>query len=217
MAIQAGETIEAADFINESERNATPANDAGKGIKLESDGYVDPDFIKKISPVIRVYTSNDTWSKPTGLKYVRVRLVGGGGGSGSAANGGDGGTSSFGSHLSATGGEDYGGSGGVASNGNININGSAALRAVTYTGTQTVSTAHGGVLSILGLYGKSGAIPNSQAGDFYSGGAGAYSEKIIGSADLGSTETVTVGAAGSACSNGNPGNAGVVIVEEFYA
>jgi hypothetical protein len=30
------------------------------------------------SPIIRVYTANDTWNKPNGLKYVKVKAVGGG-------------------------------------------------------------------------------------------------------------------------------------------
>lgn len=53
------------------------------------------------NPVVQVYTSNDTWTKPAGLKYVIAEVVGGGGGSGgsssstdaSSAGGGGGGYS----------------------------------------------------------------------------------------------------------------------------
>lgn len=34
----------------------------------------------------RLYTSSDTWSKPTGLKFIDVIVIGGGGGGGGAAN-----------------------------------------------------------------------------------------------------------------------------------
>lgn len=33
-------------------------------------------------PIIRTYTSNNTWTKPPGLKYIVVEMVGGGGGGG---------------------------------------------------------------------------------------------------------------------------------------
>src|SRR3990167_6312807 len=35
---------------------------------------------------VRVYTANDTWSKPAGLLWIRERVVGGGGGGGGADN-----------------------------------------------------------------------------------------------------------------------------------
>lgn len=57
MAITAGQDTLAADFINESERNATPANDAGRVVKLESDGYISPAFIKDVS--CRLKTASD--------------------------------------------------------------------------------------------------------------------------------------------------------------
>jgi hypothetical protein len=133
-------------------------------------------------PSYNVFTSSGTWTKPAGLKYIEVEVVGGGGGGvgvynvadedrykggvagggggyskkiivatnlgatetvtiGSGGDGGvvdyytrttsnptGGGTSSFGTHLSATGGSqgvgrEEGGIGGNGSNGDINING----------------------------------------------------------------------------------------------
>lgn len=37
-----------------------------------------------LAPVVQVYTSSSTWTKPANLKYVKVRVVGGGGGGGQA-------------------------------------------------------------------------------------------------------------------------------------
>lgn len=44
MSIEAGSTGLAADFINRSEANATRSSDAGRAIKLESDGRMHSDF-----------------------------------------------------------------------------------------------------------------------------------------------------------------------------
>ncbi len=41
-------------------------------------------------PIIRTYTSNATWTKPPGLKYIIVEMVGGGGGGGGCYNYGGG-------------------------------------------------------------------------------------------------------------------------------
>lgn len=46
MSITAGSTALAADFINKAAANATPANDAGRVAKLESDGRQDAWFLK---------------------------------------------------------------------------------------------------------------------------------------------------------------------------
>jgi hypothetical protein len=93
--------------------------------------------------VMTVFTSPATWTKPTGLKAVKVTVVGGGGGLGSAGPapvhpriGDSGGTSSFGAFLSATGGGggtgptparlDYhvtNGAGGIGTGGDIDIPG----------------------------------------------------------------------------------------------
>jgi len=46
MSITAGQDIVTTDFINESERDAIRANDSGRSIKLESDGFLSNYFIK---------------------------------------------------------------------------------------------------------------------------------------------------------------------------
>lgn len=90
------------------------------------------------APTITVYTSNDTWTKPANLKWIRARLVGGGGGSGGIP-----------------------------------------------------------------------ATDSSHCGSAGGGGGGGYSEKIILAASLGTTETVTVGAAGTGAAAGyNTGGTG---------
>lgn len=46
-------------------------------------------------PIVRTYTSNTTWTKPLGLKYIVVEMVGGGGGGGGCQSyGGSGGAGS---------------------------------------------------------------------------------------------------------------------------
>lgn len=50
MAITQGSNANASDFINESGRNAVPANDAGRVPKLESDGRLDNAFLPNLLP-----------------------------------------------------------------------------------------------------------------------------------------------------------------------
>jgi hypothetical protein len=47
--IQNGQTATAADFITKSQRNATKSNDSGRGVRMESDGYVDAEMIKNVA------------------------------------------------------------------------------------------------------------------------------------------------------------------------
>jgi hypothetical protein len=72
--------------------SSTGVADAGKLVKTNASGVLDLSFT--IEPIIRTYTTSGsphTWTKPTGLKYVIVELVGaGGGGQGSINNGNDG-------------------------------------------------------------------------------------------------------------------------------
>ena len=131
-------------------------NDAGTAIEIGNSGPVSCQY----------FTGSGTYTKPAGIKFIRVQVVGGGGGGSGHAEGGgaggyaeevidatsittvtvtvgtggggvtyhnqggNGGTSSFGSYLSATGGHGAnrqgghsGGVGGVGSGGNVNIYG----------------------------------------------------------------------------------------------
>lgn len=63
MSITGGSTGLASDFINQSEANGTPANDAGRVPKLESDGKLNGFFMRP--PVRRVYTYTSCGSATT--------------------------------------------------------------------------------------------------------------------------------------------------------
>lgn len=138
-----------------------------------------------------VITANGTWTKPADCFMIKVTCVGGGGTSSAA-----GGTSSFGSYVSATGGDSTSGSGGTGSLGDINLTGqSAAVAAI-----QTLPGLP------LGLYGLGKAGTGSAVG----GSGGGVAIKYI----LNPTNTVavTVGSAGAAGAT-----AGVVIVESYIS
>jgi len=189
------------------------------------------------------FTASGTWTKRPGLKYIRVRLVGGGGGgsgcssdnegsaggsgggysekvivasdlastvavtigaggtagpSGSPRAGGDGGTTSFGSHCSATGGAGSNahdtGAGGIGSGGDINIDGGqGGFPDTSYSGSESTAKRGFGGASML-----SGTVA-SGAGQNYGGGGSGVDTPNGGSA-----------------SAGYAGAAGIVIVDEYY-
>lgn len=206
-------------------------------------------------PIVRTYTSNDTWTKPAGLKYVVVEVQGAGasggganssregasgGGAGgyskkiiaaaslgatetvtvgdggapvSAANGTDGGLSSFGSHLTANGGikglkgsGEYGGAGGTASGGDLNIRGGDGEPSLTgfFTSTGSANGLGGrGGDSMLGRSAQgliAGADTDGNNGYQYgSGGSGASNDSSVGAL------------------SGGAGADGIVIVTEYYS
>lgn len=170
--------------------------------------------------IFRVYSASATWTKPTGLSAIRVWVTGGGGAAGGAFNAGSGGTSSFGAHCSATGGQGGRWSspnyavGGVGVGGDINIygqytkdeNGGASFwghGTLNLNNTPRTPTTYG-----------EGA---STAVNFFGGAGGGTSIKLIDEASLTATEVVTVGPAGSGGGSGaTAGAPGVVMLEEFY-
>jgi hypothetical protein len=213
---------------------------------LTQDDITDESVFK--SPEIVQFTSSGTWTKDAGLKYVIVEVVGGGGGAEgnglTTPAGSAGGTTSFGSHCSATGG-DGGGNGnsanaGTGSSGDINADGGMA-EGVSQTDSSGIAStggdshfSGGGALNdgAGGSDGKYGAGGGSS--DDYSSGsssnragqgghAGGYSRKLILASALGATETVTVGAGGNGGAAGANGYAGgdggdgIVIVTEYYS
>lgn len=199
-----------------------------------SNGYIYKDlrpFIKhQINPITRVYTSDDTWTKPAGLTYIEVELVGaGGGGGGNNGNGDSGNASNFGSHLGANGGGggqkttgENAGAGGVGVNGDLNISGGAGDPKRT-GGSNSALPGNGGA-SLFGFGGVSLRYGDSsgRSGQAYGGGGsgcyqtvsgsndrggaggggGGYSRKVILADDLGANETVTVGVGGAGGSAG---------------
>ena len=184
-----------------------------------------------------IYTSGSgTYTVPTGVKWLRIRMCGsGGGGGGSGSAGNDGGDTLFGGILTAgkgLGGLNGGGprAGGTATGGDINIqggNGGSRLNsgpAPGYPGGANPlgpggcggeqngggggnATGYGGGG---GCFGTTSGTPTS----YGSGSAGAYLEKIISSPSA--TYTYTVGGAGTGGTNGGNGSAGVIIIEEHY-
>ena len=183
---------------------------------------------------VEVFTSSGTYTKPAGLKRVRVTVVGGGGagrssnGGGGAGGGtsikvieagslgatesvtvgagatdltsnpaGTGGTSSFGSHCSATGGAGgtlasgggvYPGEGGTGSSGDLNIKGQGAATLGSSRGGSSFFGGGGRPSRVDGTYAHGGA-----GGAFGGGGGGSHSS-----------------------GNAGVGAAGVVYVEEYF-
>ena len=199
-----------------------------------------------LSPIVRTYTSTDTWTKPAGLKYViaEVQAGGGGGGgtdsAGAAASGGGGGGYSkeliAASALSATetatvgaggtagagGGTETGGTGGTSSFGTtpyLSATGGSG-------GGETANGGSGGIGSNgdLNIQGQGGggskvAAPG-EGGSSHLGGGGL--SRANGSVGNGTAGGVYGGGGSGANSsgagnNGGVGGAGVVIVTEYYA
>ncbi|OGG76609.1 hypothetical protein A2950_02300, partial [Candidatus Kaiserbacteria bacterium RIFCSPLOWO2_01_FULL_55_19] len=189
----------------------------------------------------KVYTSGSgTWTRPTNLAYIRVRMVGGGGGGGSnSADGGDGNASTFGGSLTAGAGQKGSGAGdtiatgGTSSGGDINIpggTGGVGTNNATVPGGRGGDSFFGGGGAGApisgGATGSAGATNSGSGGgggggtnSRNGGGAGGYLSKIITTPDA--TYSYTVGAGGTAggtsggATGGGAGAAGIIIVEEY--
>lgn len=197
-------------------------------------------------PSTQTFTSGSgTYTTPAGVKWIRVRMVGGGGGgcgSGtSPGNGGAGGDTTFSTFTAsgggATTGTNVGGAGGAASGATINVTGgrggdanNAATAASgsgggTLLGPATGSAIYGGSVGRAGTTntgaGGSGATASS-AGVLSApgGGGGGYCEGMIVSPAASYSYAVgtagTAGTAGSSGSAGGAGGSGVIYVEEYY-
>lgn len=196
-------------------------------------------------PTIQKFTTgtSQTYTTPPGVRYIRVRLIGGGGGAGSGTgstggSGGTGGTSSFGtSLLSGSGGvgaaTSGGGVGGAASLGTGPIgvaitgqNGGYGVSSFTVSGNVINASgigASGGPLGSFGCGGNGGSagiVNNVQNQSGGGGGAGGAVDAIIAAPLANYTYSVgaagTAGAAGTSGSVGLAGGGGIIIVEEYY-
>jgi hypothetical protein len=179
--------------------------------------------------IMQVFTTPGTWTKPAGLKAVKVTVIGGGGG-----GLGVGGTSSFGSpaFLSATGGATSSttpSTGGSGSGGQINVSGGQSGILNNLGCPAPFYTERFGGGGAFG-FGQARAGPNPGAGNAYGGGAsgnpgagtatgagGGGAIEYIDAPALPGPQPYTVGAGGTGpAPSGVTGGAGVVIVEEFY-
>ena len=178
--------------------------------------------------IMQVFTSPGTWTKAAGLKAIKVTVIGGGGAA-SPNLLSPGGSSSFGSFLSATGGTGstsnagVGGNGGSGSGGQINVSGARGWSPVqSLPGCVLFSGGIGGG-SAFG-FGQTSSAGPSVPGNNYGGGAatiaaagggGGGAIEYLDAPALPGPQPVTVGSGGSGPGGGN-GAAGIVIVEEFY-
>jgi hypothetical protein len=177
----------------------------------------------------QVFTSTGSYTKATNNPaFVIVYVVGGGGG---VSSSGTGGTSSFGTFCSATGGALANTTsaantslGGTGSGGDVNATGESGLSNAMPQGFNNAKLIGGSGAFGLG-YGNGGtaAIGASKttSGGASPGGGGGAMKKILASA-MASSETVTIGAAGThtgsttnySFTTPNP-TAGIVIVWEY--
>lgn len=165
---------------------------------------------------VRAYTSSGPWIKGSDVGRIYVQVIGGGGAGGGTCDSGQpaykGGTSSFGSYCSATGGDAFisprTGAVGTGSGGDINLSGESS---VAYIDQPYGHPSRGG-LSIIGKYGKGGAGQRLTRG----GSGGGYCAKFIDGSVLADNVFVTVGVGGVYfCAQGNNGSNGIVIIYEY--
>ena len=183
---------------------------------------------------VQVFTSSGTYTRTSGVTTAVVVAVGGGGGgkgangptAGPGGNGGAGGTTSFGSHVSAA-----GGSGATTSTGAAGGTGGTGAT-IAIKGAPSPENAGGGqgggtpvnnAAGVAGVRGGGGSGAYFLDGCFnlYVGGGGGQGETAIKyTTTVGATETITIGAGGTAGTSnasraGGAGGAGYIIVYEY--
>lgn len=202
----------------------TSAGTSGNVLTSDGSAWVSQAISAGGDYVMNVYTAPGTWTKPAGLKALKVTVVGGGGAGkgGSGVGGGGGGTSiEYYDAPAIPGPQPYTvGSGGAAvtSNNNGNPGGTSSF---------------GGPVAFLSATGGSGGSPGA-GGLGSNGNANFYGDygtpSIGGGSFMGGLRNYTgpegnngntYGGGGTSNPPGNPtqggaGVAGVIIVEEFY-
>lgn len=185
----------------------------------------------------KVYTASGTWTKPAGAVKIRVRAQGAGGAASgriAGGHGGAGGNTSFGTDIVAAGGNGSGSQGRADATLGADVYDALVVRGGMGSAITTLEAKSGGdsFLGVGGLVCLNGAsyLPAEPSG--YGAGAGRYTDGSgcagnggcyvdawIDAADLGSTETITIGAAGiggSGTSNtGIYGAPGIMFVETY--
>lgn len=185
------------------------------------------------APIVTVYTNSTTWTKPAGLRYVRVKVQAGGGGGASSGGGGGGGgfgerivaASLLGSSVSVTVGgggggglNSAGGNGGASSFGSlITTNGGSggSISSTVYAAGGTIGS--GGDINIAGQPGGD-ATKNARIGGSSMLGRGGLTNVDV---NMSANPGIGYGSGGGGTSQNNyaggAGAPGVVIVEEYYA
>jgi len=136
------------------------------------------------------FTTSGTWTVPAGVTYAVAHIRGGGGGAGTASAG-------------------AGGSSSVAfAGGTITATGGAALN---HTNVSTTATYAGAANSGLGAFSNGVNVANSSASGGNAGN-GAYivaGDAVTPAASI----TITIGAGGTAGTNGSAGGSGYIWIE----
>jgi len=198
--------------------------DATKLIRIEADGLTtattrvitmpDSDLTLQVQqPTIQVFTSSDTWTKPSYLTKVKVTVIGGGGGGGGSLNtggssgggGGGGGTAikyiaagSLGSTETVT----IGAAGAASTSGGNGGNGGNSSFGAHCTG----NGGSGGVQGTSGSFGTGGAGGSGASGDLnISGAAGQGGGNANNGGSGGSSALGGGGGGGPGQANGSAG------------
>lgn len=174
-----------------------------------SQGFVNqgPIYTGYTPPTVQTFTSGSgTYTKPAGVLYLRVRMVGGGGGGGGSSTdntsgaGGTGGSTTFGSSLlTCTG----GGGGSGTTGGEGGAGGTATLNSPAY-GTATTGSTGSGKLEaegVLTTYLFNGGAGGQSA--FFGGGIG---DRALGNL-AGNSAPANSGSGGGGASNPAAGGA----------
>ena len=171
--------------------NVNPATTTNQGVVFRK------------SPTIQKFTSGSgTYTTPSEVLYLRVRMVGGGGGGAGSGtivannhgSGGNGGNSFFGTSLLICG---FGDGGGGAGNGTGGFGGTATI----------ISPAYG--TAIAGAIGVSGGITVASQGQFGGAGASSYFGGASGRGDVATAvNSGSGGAAGTANASSYIGGSG---------
>jgi hypothetical protein len=155
--------------------------------------------------VLTGFGSSGIFSKDARCVQVEVTVIGGSGGATNAGSVSGGGTSSFGSHCSATGGAAVNGVGvaanGSGSGGDTNSSGVPAVGSPAFVPCE------------FGAFSFGGSISTGDGEGF--AGCGGFAWKVILAADLLANETVTVGPPGAGSNGGTNGQGGAVFVKQW--
>lgn len=175
------------------------------------------------TPTIQVFTSSGTWTKPTGVTKIKVRVVGGGGAGGSnsgAAGGGGGGGGGYAekfidvtsvSSISVT-----VGAGGAAGTGVDNGNGGGTS---SFGAECSATGGNGGAGGSAGAGGAGGVGSGGNVNASGGAGDGGSSVGAHGGSSVlgggGASQSAPTGGYGGGAGGSASGASGIVIVEEY--